>query len=99
MKKILSNSLLLLICLTMLAGCFFGSCADWNCSIHNPRWTKAVHACYNSNFEIVKQKLEYKNLEEVQNSKIGRNIYNQCTRNAGGYDIRKDKQYSHLFVK
>ncbi|WP_283129730.1 hypothetical protein [Neisseria lactamica] len=78
---------------------FDGSCADWNCSKHNPRWTQAVHTCYDLNFEIAKQKLGYENLEEVQDSEIGRNIYGQCTRNAGKYDIRKDKQYGHLFVQ
>ena len=36
---------------------------------------------------------------KVQDSEIGRNIYNQCTRNAGKYDIRKDKQYGHLFTE
>ena len=99
MKIILSNFLLLLLlfCSTILTGCFFGSCADWNCSTHNPHWTKAVHNCYELNFEIAKQKLGYKNLEEVQDSEIGRNIYNQCTRNAGKYNVKKDKKYGHLF--
>ena len=100
MKKILSNLMLISFCSTMLTACpFWGSCADWNCSKHNPRWTQAVHACYDLNFEIAKQKLGYENLEEVQRSEIGRNIYGQCTRNAGKYDIRKDKQYGHLFAK
>ena len=99
MKIILSKFILPLFALTTLTSCFFGSCMDWNCSKHNPRWTQAVHACYDLNFEIAKQKLGYENLEEVQRSEIGRNIYGQCTRNAGKYDIRKDKQYGHLFAK
>ena len=41
----------------MLTACFFGNCADWNCSTQNPRWRKAVDDCDDRNFEIVKQTL------------------------------------------
>lgn len=108
MKQILFKYFMLITCVFVLSSCgyllsfgqlmFDGSCADWNCSKPTQRWTQAVHACYDLNFEIAKQKLGYENLEEVQDSEIGRNIYNQCVQNAGKYDIRKDKQYGHLFA-
>ena len=99
MKKILSNSLLLLFCLTMLTGCFFGSCADWNCSKPTKRWEKAVDDCKNKNFEIVEETLKYKSRIEVQDSEIGQHISTRCIINDGRYDVRKDKQYGHLFTK
>ena len=104
MKKILSNLILISFCSTMLTACpFWGSCADWNCSKLNPRWVKAVDTCETKNLTIVLQvlgeDLGYKSLIEVQDSKIGQHAAYQCTHNDGKYDIRKDKQYGHLFVK
>ena len=104
MKKTLSNLMLISFCLTMLTACpFWGSCTDWNCSELNPRWVKAVDTCETKNLTIVLQvlgeDLGYKSLIEVQDSKIGQHAAYQCTHNAGKYDIRKDKQYGHLFAK
>ncbi|MBQ9259394.1 MAG: hypothetical protein IJ187_06045 [Neisseriaceae bacterium] len=98
MKKILSNVVLLLFCSTILTGCF-GHCADWNCSSLNPKWKKAVDDCDDRNFEIVKQTLGYKDYGEVAFSEIGQHISVQCFRNAGRFDIKKDKKYGHLFAK
>ena len=97
MKKILSNVMLLLFCSTILTGCF-GSCGDWNCS-GNPRWYKKADECDKRNFEIVKQTVGYKDYGEVQDSEIGQHISVQCFRNAGRFDIKKDKKYGHLFAK
>ena len=102
MKKNLSNLILLAFCSIMLSSCFLGSCANWNCSELNSHWVEAVDTCETKNLTIVLQvlgeDLGYKSLIEVQDSKIGQHAAYQCTRNAGRYDIRKDKQYGHLFV-
>ena len=99
MKIILSNFLLLLFCSTMLTACFFGNCADWNCSTQNPHWRKAVDDCFSRNFEVVKQQLGYKDHGEVQDSEIGQHISHQCNRNGGRYNVKKDKKYGHLFLQ
>lgn len=99
MKKILSNLMLISFCSTMLTACFFGSCADWNCSKLNPRWVKAVDDCEDRNFEIVKQKFGHKDYGEVAFSDIGQHVSYQCIHHGGKYDIRKDKEYEHLFSK
>lgn len=83
----------------MLTACFFGNCADWNCSTQNPRWRKAVDDCDDRNFEIVKQTLGYKDYGEVAFSEIGQHIAHQCIRNDGRYNVKKDKKYGHLFAK
>lgn len=99
MKKNLSNLMLILFCSIILSSCFFGSCANWNCSKLNPRWTKAVDDCEDRNFEIVKQKFGHKDYREVAFSDIGQHISSQCIYHSGKYDIHKDKQYGHLFAK
>lgn len=103
MKKVLSKLTLMVFGSTLLTGCFYGSCGDWNCNGPNPRWKKAVDNCgYNNRtivFQELSNKLGYKSRIEVQDSEIGQHISTQCIRNAGKYDIRKDKQYGHLFVK
>ena len=102
MKVNHSNIALLFVSTMMLTGCF-GHCADFNCTRLDPRWVKAVDTCETKNLTIVLQvlgeDLGYKSLIEVQDSKIGQHAAYQCTHNAGKYDIRKDKQYGHLFAK
>ncbi|WP_203414993.1 hypothetical protein [Histophilus somni] len=109
MKQILFKYFMLITCVLGLSGCGYllslgqlmldGRCADWNCSKPTPRWRKAVDDCYSRNFGVVKQQLGYKDHGEVQDSDIGQHISYQCVRHDGRYDIRKDKQYGHLFVK
>ncbi len=104
MKKILSNLMLISFCSTMLTACpSWVRCADWNCSKHNPRWQKAVNTCTTENRTFVLHELGnqlgYKSITEVSYSDIGQHISSQCIRNDGKYDVRKDKQYGHLFVK
>ena len=113
MKQILFKYFMLITCVFVLSSCgyllsfgqlmFDGSCADWNCSKPTQRWAKAVDTCETENLTIVLQvlgeDLGYKSLIEVQDSKIGQHAAYQCTHNAGKYDIRKDKQYGHLFAK
>ncbi|WP_107997502.1 MULTISPECIES: hypothetical protein [Neisseriaceae] len=104
MKKTLSNLMLISFCSTMLTACpFWGSCADWNCSELNPRWKKAVDTCTTENRTFVLHELGnqlgYKSITEVSFSEIGQHISYQCIHHDGRYNIRKDKQYGHLFVQ
>ena len=111
MKQILFKYFMLITCVFGLSGCGYllsfgqlmldGSCADWNCSKPTPRWRKAVDDCENRNLEIIKQRFGYKDYAEVIFSEVGQQIQipYQCRQSNGGYDIRKDKQYGHLFAK
>ena len=104
MKKILSNLMLISFCSTMLTACpLWGSCANWNCSELNPRWVKSVHNCRSNNYKVVLSaigsKFNYQSTSQVQDSDIGQHISGQCTYYDGRYDVRKDKQYGHLFAK
>ena len=44
-------------------------------------------------------KFNYQSTSQVQDSDIGQHISGQCTYYDGRYDVRKDKQYGHLFAK
>lgn len=103
MKKNISNLMLILFCSIILSSCFFGSCANWNCSKLNPRWVKAVDTCTTENRTFVLHELGnqlgYKSITEVSFSEIGQHISSQCIYHSGKYDIHKDKQYGHLFAK
>lgn len=103
MKKILFNSMVMIVFSKTLTGCFYGSCSDWNCTKPNSRWLTAVTKCQSKNYGIVFQvlgdKLFYKSIPQVQDSEIGQHISHQCNLNDGQYDIHKDKQYGHLFLK
>ena len=114
MKQILFKYFMLITCVFVLSSCgyllsfgqlmFDGSCADWNCSKHTKptkRWAKAVDDCENRNLEIIKQRFGYKDYAEVVLSEVGRQIQipYQCRQSNGSYNVRKDKQYGHLFAK
>ena len=102
MKKNHFNIALLFVSSMMLTGCF-GHCADFNCTKLNPRWEKAVDTCETKNLTFVLHELGnqlgYKSITEVSFSEIGQHISSQCIYHSGKYDIHKDKQYGHLFVK
>ncbi|EEG33944.1 hypothetical protein NEIFLAOT_01047 [Neisseria flavescens NRL30031/H210] len=102
MKKNHFNIALLFVSTMMLTGCF-GHCADFNCTRLNPRWVKSVHNCRSNNYKVVLSaigsKFNYQSTSQVQDSDIGQHISGQCTYYDGRYDVRKDKQYGHLFAK
>ena len=113
MKQILFKYFMLITCVFVLSSCgyllsfgqlmFDGSCADWNCSKPTQRWAKAVDTCETENLTFVLHELGsqlgYKSITEVSFSEIGQHISYQCIHHDGRYNIRKDKQYGHLFTK
>lgn len=98
MKKILSNFMVITFFSTMLTGCFFGSCADWNCNELNPRWEQKMERCRERNI----QNLGY-NIIEINKSSIGNEItsevFNQCIQSGAKYDARKDLNIKNMLLK